>query len=106
MITVTLKDTTSNPVILSHYFVKKTSTSEILDFAKEDPYFDSIMRQQGIYLLCTDGKMNMTSTNGTEFEFHGFLDTSEVVNEKYIIGNDRCHVIMLSGHPEIVISNR
>ncbi|MFH1296576.1 MAG: hypothetical protein ABIJ04_04800 [Bacteroidota bacterium] len=104
MLTVSIKDTASNPVILSQYFVKKTSTGEIIDFSQEDPYFDSINRIQGIYFVFTDGKMGMTSKNGTEFEFHGILGTTEIVNEKYIIGNDDCHVIMLSGKTEIVIS--
>jgi len=103
MLTISIKDNFSKPVILDDYFVKKTSTGEIIDFAKEDPYFDSINRMQGIYLICTDGKMSMTSRQGTEFVFHGFLDSAEIVKEPYIIGNDECHVIMLYGKPEIII---
>jgi hypothetical protein len=48
--------------------------------------------------------MGMTSRSGTEFEFHGILGTTEIVNEKYLIGNDQCHVKMLFGKTEIVIS--
>jgi hypothetical protein len=103
MLTVTIKDSQSNPVILSDYFVKKTSTGEIIDFSHEEPFMDSINRVQGIYFLCTDGKMGMTSKSGTEFEFHGILDTTEIVNEKYLIGNDQCHIILLSGKTTIVI---
>ena len=99
MLTITVKDTASKPVILSTYFVKKTTTGEIIDYSRED----SIYRIQGIYFICTDGKMGMTSKEGTEFEFHGILGTTEVVNEKYLIGNDACHVKMLSGKTEIVI---
>jgi hypothetical protein len=104
MLTVTIKDSHSNPVILSDYFVKKTSTGEIIDFSKEDPFMDSINRIQGIYLLSTDGKMGMVSRSGTEFEFHGILDTTEIVNEKYIIGKDQCHIMMLSGQTSIVVT--
>ena len=104
MLTVTIKDSQSNPIILSDYFVKKTSTGEIIDFSKEDPYMDSINRIQGIYLLSTDGKMDMISRDGTEFEFHGILDSTEIVNEKYIIGKDQCHVFMITGQTEIVIT--
>jgi hypothetical protein len=100
MLTISIKDTASKPVILSSYFVKKTSTGEIIDFSKDD----SLYRIQGIYFVSTDGKMGMTSKNGTEFEFHGILGTTEIVNEKYLIGNDECHVKMLSGKTEIVIS--
>ena len=104
MLMVSVKDTMSQPVHLSSYYVKKTSTGEIMDFAKEDHYTDSINSIQGIYFLFTDGKMGMTSTNGTEFEFHGMLDTSEIVNEHFIIGNDECHVKIMSGNTEIIIS--
>lgn len=104
MLTVSVKDSASKPVILSNYFVKKTSTGEVIDFSSEDPYIDSINRIQGIYFLMTDGKMGMTSKSGTEFEFLGLLDSVQIVDEKYIVGNDDCHVIMLSGKTEIVIS--
>ena len=100
MLTISIKDTVSKPVILSSYFVKETSTGEIIDYSKDD----SIYRIYGIYFVCTDGKMGMTSKNGTEFVFHGILGGVEVVNEKYIIGNDECHVKMLSGKTEIIIS--
>jgi hypothetical protein len=104
MLTVTIRDSQSNPVILSNYFVKKSSTGEIIDFSLEDPYLDSINRLQGIYFLCTDGMMDITSKNGTGFEFHGISDSSEIVNEKYLIGNDECHVFILSGQTNIVIT--
>ena len=104
MLTVSIKDTASNPVLLSNYFVKKTSSGEIIDFSKEDPYQDSINRIQGIYIIFTDGKMEMTSKNGTGFEFHGILGTTEIINEQYLFGHDECHVTLLSGKPEIIIS--
>ena len=104
MLTISIKDINSNPVILSDYFVRKTSTGEIIDFSLEDPYIDSINRMQGIYLICTDGKMGMTSHQGAEFEFHGILDSTEIVNEPYIIANDECHVYMLAGNPEIILT--
>ncbi|MFH1161539.1 MAG: hypothetical protein V1733_11420 [bacterium] len=103
MLTISIKDAASNPVILSQYFVKKTSTDEVIDFSQEDHYLDSINRLNGIYFVLTDSKIGMTLKNGTEFEFHGLLGTTEIVNEKYIIGNDECHVIMLSGKTQIIL---
>jgi hypothetical protein len=104
MLTVTITDQQSDPVFLTKYYVKKTSTGEITDFSKEDPVIDSINRSHGIYFLCTDGMMSMTSVNGTEFEFHGILDATEIVNEKYIIANDECHVYVVSGPTHIVLT--
>lgn len=97
MLTVTVTDTTSQPVFLDEYFVIRTATLEKIDFSNEDPYLDSINRLQGGYFLLTDGQMGMTSESGTEFVFHGIRDTVEIVSEKYIIGNDGCHVILVSG---------
>jgi hypothetical protein len=105
MLTVTVKDSASKPVHLSQYYVKKTSTGEIIDFSREEPYLDSINRINGIYILFSDGKMGMTSETGTEFELHGISGTTEKVNEKYSIGNDQCHVQMISGKTAIVISS-
>ena len=103
-ITVSIRDAAAKPILLSLYYVKKTSTNEIIDFSMEDPLMDSINRLQGIYTVFTDGKMAMTSKTGTEFEFHGIQDSTEIVNEKYLIGNDECHVQLLSGKTEIIIS--
>lgn len=104
MLTVSVKDSLGDPVILDDYFVKKTATGEIIDFAREDPYFDSIARMQGNYIICTDGQMGMTSIQGTEFEFHGFMGSTGVVSEKYFIGNDECHVYLIAGKQEIILS--
>ena len=106
MLTISIRDTYSNPVILSDYYVRKTSTGETIDFPVEDPYTDSINRINGIYVICTDGLMYMTSREGTEFEFHGILNSIEVVNEPYIIGNDECHVMMLAGQQEIILDKK
>ena len=104
MLTVSIKDSASGPVVLSSYFVRKTSTGEVIDFSLQEPYADSINRLQGIYFICTDGMMGMTSKGGTGFELHGILGTREVVNEPYVIGKDECHIRMLSGKTEIVVS--
>jgi len=96
MLTVSLTDSIDNPLILTSNYTEKTSTSEIIDFVQEDNYFDSINRVNGIYILFTDGKMSMTTKSGTEFQFKGFIDSVQVVNEPYIIKNDGCHVLLES----------
>jgi hypothetical protein len=103
MLTVTVTDTLSQPVLLDEYYVIRTETSERIDLSGQDPYLDSINRQKGIYFLLTDGQMGMTKEKGTEFVFHGMQDSLEIVNEKYFIGNDGCHVILFDGNPEIIV---
>jgi hypothetical protein len=96
-ITVSVKDKDSRPVLLDDYYLEKTGTGEIIDFRLEDPFPDSLNRINGQYIIMTDGKMNMTSASGTDFEFHGKIDTTEVINANYVIGNDECHVVLYSG---------
>jgi hypothetical protein len=104
ILNISITDSASHPVHLSNYYVKKVATGEMIDFSMEDPYYDSINRIQGYYCLFTDGKMGMTAKSGTEFEFHGSLNSVEIVNEKYLIGNDGCHVRLISGQAVIVIA--
>jgi len=103
MVTVTVRNKAAQPVVLSSYFVRDSSTGKVIDFPAEDPYHDSINREQGIYILFTDGKMAMTSRSGTGFEFHGYLGGKEIVSERYVIANDRCHIFVKSGNTNIVI---
>jgi hypothetical protein len=97
MLTISVKDSSSNPVLLTSSYIKKTSTGEILEFP------DSTLRSQGMYVVCSDGNMQMTSGTGTEFEFYGILNKAIIVDEKYIIGNDQCHVHMISGKTNIIL---
>ena len=103
MLTVSVRDSASKPVHLTGSYMVKTSTGELVDFSNEDPYIDSVNKAQGIYFLFTDGKMALTAQGGTEFVFHGKSGSTEIINEKYIIGNDGCHVQQLSGKSVIVI---
>ena len=102
ILTISVKDQASNPVLLDQYFVVKSSTGEMIDFSQEDPFTDSINRLNGIYTLMTDGRMEMTSRAGVEFVFHGRIGNAEIVNEKYIIANDACHVSLVSGKTEVI----
>jgi len=104
MLQITVKDSLHHPVHLSQYQTIKNSTGEVVDFSKEDPYLDSINRANGVYTLLTDGKMFMTSVSGTAFTFRGWINGVEVISEPYLIGNDRCHVKMISGRGEVILN--
>lgn len=102
-LTITVVDSLSRPVLLDHPLVLKTGTGIMIDFTLENPGQDSINRRQGIYTLFTDGKMALTSRNGTEFRFQGQKDGTTIVNEPYIIANDGCHINLISGRMLVVI---
>lgn len=104
MLTVTVSDPNGAPFLLDSSFVKKTATGEVIRFEAEDPYMDSVLRLEGRYLLMTDGKMGLTSGTGTEFTFHGFKSGMGLISESYVIANDRCHVLKLSGRDTVVVN--
>ncbi|MEI7662583.1 MAG: hypothetical protein WCK34_10305 [Bacteroidota bacterium] len=94
---ISIKNSASLPVLLTRYYVQKTGTGETLEFP------DSTGRVHGKYCLITDSQMSMTIKTGSEFIFHGLVDTNEVVREKYLVGNDGCHINLIAGKTEIVI---
>jgi len=105
ILTVTVKNSDGDPVYLSWYSVSNKNTGEGLDFSHEDPYMDSINRTQGIYTIFTDGLMEMTTKEGTEFDFSMMNGSMPVVIGTCLIGKDDCHCLLLGGNTEIVLNN-
>ena len=103
MLSVSIRDTAGQPVHLDRYLVTKTSTGKTFDYIKLEPYADSIGRVEGRYLLITDAQFGYTTQKGDEFLFQGWLDSARVVNESYILANDRCHVKVVAGDLELVL---
>jgi hypothetical protein len=103
MLMVTVRDSTGHPVLLDEFNVTKSATGQVFNLGQFDPYFDSINRVNGQYMLLTDGQFQYTTLKGDEFVFRGLIDSTEVVREKYILGNDRCHVRVVSGNLQIVV---
>jgi len=53
------------------------------------------------YPLLSDGEMDLTNKAGKEFYFVGFSYGQEVLREKFVIGNDGSHVVMVKGDTNI-----
>ena len=53
------------------------------------------------YPLLTDGEMDLTNKAGKEFYFVGFSYGQEVLREKFTIGHDGKHVVVLKGDTNI-----
>ncbi|AHM59189.1 hypothetical protein D770_04610 [Flammeovirgaceae bacterium 311] len=58
----------------------------------------------GLYPLLSDSELKTISSNGTPVEFTGFKDGAEVVKRIFIIGHDCCHIMLISGEPEIILT--
>jgi hypothetical protein len=65
-------------------------------------YDDSVSRGKGEYLVFSDGHTYLTNECGKEFNFTGYKNSIEVINEKYVFNHDCCHMQIVSGKLEIV----
>jgi hypothetical protein len=55
-------------------------------------YDDSVGRSKGEYLVFTDDYTYLTDQCGKGFNFTGYKNNIEVVNEKYVFKHDCCHM--------------
>jgi hypothetical protein len=103
MLTVSLTHPDTSPVLLDDYTVTDLSSGQVLTLSGVDLWIDSVNRLEGLYFLLTDGEYDLTDDQGRPFRFQGYIDTTEVVNRTFSIGNDGCHVRLFSGNRDIVI---
>lgn len=102
--TITLKDQNGQPYPLDNYYTIKLSTGKEIKFLGREIELDSLRRSRGRYPVLSDNEMDLTNTEGVDFEFHGFLKGKEIVKENYKINHNCCNVNILSGPTEIIIS--
>jgi hypothetical protein len=96
MITVEVKDQQGNKVILDEYYTVREKTGDKIIGQSHIP-------DSGTYTILDD---NYTSAlrNKTEiFQFIGKKNGTEVINEKYEISADCCHINKVSGKSSITI---
>ncbi len=60
---------------------------------------------EGIYTIMNDSFKKELFNDKTELVFTGYSRNIKVVEEKYIIGADHCHVYYVSGNKEIKINH-
>ena len=101
-ITVTIKDSENNPVVLDSFKVTNLENGD--DLTRELNNFEfEAMREKGVYPLFGDEYARDFSNKEVEINFKGYIDNQEIINSDYKVGADCCHVILISGNPEISI---
>ena len=60
--------------------------------------------ETGNYPVADDNNLSILPKAGDEIMFTGYKDGKEIVKEKYVIGHDCCHVLMVSGKKEIILN--
>ncbi len=101
-IVVTIKDSENNPVVLDTYKVTNLENGDDLTRELNNAEFEA-MRENGVYPLFGDEYARDFSNKEVEINFKGYIDIQEIISSDYKVGADCCHVILISGDPEISI---
>jgi len=97
MITISVVDTSGNPVELSSHEVYLQGS--MIPFNIMDDSW-----QVGTYIIIADDKMNILDRHDpTTFRFDGYLSGELVVREYYQVRHDCCHVVLISGKTNVTI---
>ena len=101
-ITVHIIDDLANPVALEG--IKVTISENGNDITREISDLEwQMFRQNGTYPLFGDEYTKDYQNMKLEINFKGFINDLEVVNSDFIVGADCCHVLLISGDPNLII---
>lgn len=70
-----------------------------------EPFEWEMAQETGSYPLFGDENVQKYRNQTLEVTFKGFISGNEVVNEKYTVGADCCHVGLVKGNTNVVIGN-
>ena len=101
-IMVTIKDSENNHVALDNFKVTNLENGNDLTREFNNAEFET-MRENGVYPLFGDEYVRDFSNKEVDINFKGYIDDQEIINSNYKVGADCCHVILISGDPEISI---
>ncbi|HNS43510.1 MAG TPA: hypothetical protein PKN22_12195 [Taishania sp.] len=99
MITIQVKDTLNNPVLLDSTSIFVPSTNSYLSILTDDFY-----KSNGEYVVFSDEFIHLTSEKKSlEIIFKGFKNNSLKVNESIKVSQDGCHVTKVSGNSSVIV---
>ena len=87
-----------SPVLLTSYKVLRTSDN--MDITKKD---NDLTDNNGYYVIVNDSSTGLIINNNIEVEFQGYINDSLVVQKRFIVKKDCCHVSLVSGDPIVYI---
>lgn len=98
-VSVSLKHTGDNtPYLLSDFKILKVS-----DNTDITPAGDSYAALNGYYPVATDGKKELFRFKNVEVEFYGYLNNNLVVQRRFTITADCCHISLVEGETTIYL---
>ena len=81
----------SSAVNLTNYKVIRISDNKDLTLS------NNVITTPGFYPLVNDGQLNILKNSITEIEFRGYIQNTLVIQKRFDVGADCCHVSLVSG---------
>ncbi len=99
-ILVTLEDSNQNPVVLDNFEVINAANGSRLETSFSASELEEA-GQLGRYPLVSDGILGLNQER--TLIFSGFIGSREVVQSRYTVATNCCHVSLVSGDLELVL---
>ena len=101
-VTVTIKNGVNAPIELDSFKVIRSGDNVDMT-VKLDPFDFNYMQKYGSYPITNDNFQKQLFNKNMEVVFMGSKDGKIVVNQKYTIGADECHVKLIAGNREVIV---
>lgn len=88
----------NSPVTLTNFKVIRVSDNKDLTTNDND-----LTDNNGYYTIVNDNTSALIKKSTTEVEFQGFINSSMVVQKRFTVGMDCCHVSLISDEPIVSI---
>jgi hypothetical protein len=99
IITITVKHKTdSSAYSLTNYKVIRVSDNKDLTITG-----DFFFINQGYYPLTDDSKRSIFVNKNVELEFSGYLNDSLVIQKRFVVTSDCCHISLVEGDTKFYI---
>ena len=98
-IVVSLKHASNNTAfVLTDYKVIR-----LLDNKDITIIDNNLTDNNGYYQITNDAKLDLFKFKNTEVEFNGYLNDILVIQKRFIITSDCCHISLVSGETEFLL---
>jgi hypothetical protein len=104
-ITVRVADLSNRPIALDRIKVIRIPDGKDMTHVY-DSHEWMMAAQSGSYMLANDmDSSHLARHKHTKLRFFGYIGNREVVKEDYIVSSDCCHIALVSGQQELIITD-
>jgi hypothetical protein len=92
-ITVTIKHKTDSTL----YHLTDYKVNRVSDNLNVTPKHDNLSDYSGYYSVANDSKIDLYKFNDVEVEFTGYVNNSIIIQKRFIVTADCCHISLVQG---------